>query len=80
MEIEIKMRINGKDRCVRLHVMYVCREREREREVRMCSQVTDCSAPYVLFRSGKVGTHNDGMANTYGTLGRRTYRSGQMYD
>lgn len=34
----------------------------------MCSQVTDCSAPYVLFRSGKVGTvptYNDGMADTY---------------
>lgn len=42
----------------------------REREVGIYSQVTDCSAPYVLFRSGKVPTrylptYNDGMADTY---------------
>lgn len=36
------------------YVGYVlCTYRERERELEMCSQVTDCSAPYVLFRSGR---------------------------
>lgn len=69
MEMRMEMEIKEEEEYVGF-VLCTYREREREREVGMCSQVTNCSAPYVLFRSGRYlptynDGNNDGMANTY---------------